>query len=268
MPCPSGEFADEIPADQPSAPAAQRVSRHGEAERLGPEPRDSGPPHDSERSGYEPPAVECPAPTRATDEPRRGDMRLRAQELAEAATALLATSPAAAERMLRQAVDSGSGVLSGEQLARLSSLVVTAVANQPGREHDLAAAAVAAAESWAGISAADAAHHTLLAARVHYRSGHHRFAATLFAAALGCDALPYPPEEIAVLYEQFGRCLAQCHRHRAAARAYAVGAAAVAGRPQWDELHGDLIEAATRSRRAARNPAAMVQAYLSARRVR
>ncbi|MDR7168484.1 hypothetical protein J2W56_002215 [Nocardia kruczakiae] len=266
MPCPSGEFADEIPADQPSAPAARRISRHVDAELLDPEPRDSGPPHDSERSGYEPAAFDCQAATRAAGEPGRGDRRLRARELAEAATALLATSPAAAERMLLQALDCGSGVLSGEQLARLSSLVVTAVAHQPGREHDLAAAAVAAAESWAGISAADAAHHTLLAARVHYRSGHHRLAATLFAAALGCDALPYPPEEVAVLYEQLGRCLEQSHRHRGAARAYAAGAAAVAGRPQWRELHGDLIEAATRSRRSARNPAAMVRAYLSARR--
>ncbi|PSR61799.1 hypothetical protein C8258_26465 [Nocardia sp. MDA0666] len=237
-----------------------------DAEPPDPEPCDSEPPHDSERSGYEPAAFECPAPTRATDEPRRGDMRLRARELAEAATALLATSPAAAERMLLQALDCGSGVLSGEQRARLSSLVVTAVANQPGREHDLAAAAVAAAESWTGISAADAAHHTLLAARVHYRSGHHRLAATLFAAALGCDALPYPPEEVAVLYEQLGRCLGQCHRHRAAARAYEAGAAAVAGRPRWEELHGDLVDAASRSRHSARNPAAMVRAYLSARR--
>ncbi|PPJ31533.1 hypothetical protein C5E41_06285 [Nocardia nova] len=170
--------------------------------------------------------------------------------------------------MLLQALNCGTGVLSGEQLARLCSLVVTAVAGQPGREHDLAVAAAAAAESWTGISAADAAHHTLLAARVHYRNGHHRRAAALFAEALGCDALPYPPEEVAVLYEQLGRCLGQCHRHRAAARAYAAGAAAVAGRPQWDELHGDLIEAATRSRRSARNPAAMVRAYLSARRTR
>ncbi|SUA47017.1 Uncharacterised protein [Nocardia africana] len=195
-------------------------------------------------------------------------MRRRARELTEAATALLGTSPAVAERMLLQALDCGTGVLSGEQLARLCSLVVTAVGNQPGRAHDVAAAAAVAAESWAGISAADAAHHTLLAARVHYRSGHHRLAATLFAEALGCAALPYPPEEIAVLYEQFGRCLTQCHRHRAAARAYTAGAAAVAGRPEWDELHGDLIEAAARSRRSARNPAAMVRAYLSARRTR
>ncbi|MBF4996303.1 hypothetical protein IRT45_03920 [Nocardia sp. BSTN01] len=211
---------------------------------------------------------ECPEPTRETAEPPVGDLRLRAQELTEAATALLGTSPAAAERMLVQALAVGTGVLSGEQSARLSSLVVTAVANQPGREHDLAAAAVAAAESWTGISVADAAHHTLLAARVHYRSGHHRRAATLFAAALGCDALPYPPEEIAVLYEQLGRCLGQCHRHRAAARAYEAGAAAIAGRPPWEELHGDLVDAATRSRHSARNPAAMVRAYLSARRAR
>lgn len=170
--------------------------------------------------------------------------------------------------MLLHALNCGTGVLSGEQRARLCSLVVTAIANQPGREHDLAAAAAAAAASWTGISAADVAHHTLLAARVHYRRGHHRRAATLYTEALGCDALPYPPEEIAVLYEQLGRCLGQCHRHPAAARAYTAGAAAVAGRPQWDELHRDLIEAATRSRRAARNPAAMVRAYLSARRAR
>ncbi|PPJ22840.1 MULTISPECIES: hypothetical protein [Nocardia] len=263
MPCPSGEFADEIPVDQPSAPAAQRDPHDRDAEPA--EFPDAGPP-DRERSGSVPAASECPAP--ASDEPAPGDLRLRARELTEAATALLGTSPAVAERMLLQALHCGTGVLSGEQRARLYSLVVTAVANQPGREHDLAAAAAAAAASWTGISAADVAHHTLLAARVHYRRGHHRRAATLYAQALGCDALPYPPEEIAVLYEQLGRCLEQCHRHRAAARAYTAGAAAVAGRPQWDELHRDLIEAATRSRRAARNPAAMVRAYLSARRAR
>ncbi|NKY84570.1 hypothetical protein [Nocardia veterana] len=190
-----------------------------------------------------------------------GDMR----ELTEAAIARLRADPAAAERMLRQAVDIGSGVLSDRQLARLASLVVTAVAQQRGREDDLAAAALAAAHRWMDVSAADAAHHTVLAARVHYRRGRYRSALPLLASALSAAELPYPPEEIAVLYEQLGHCLQQGRRYRAAARAYRSGAAVVVGRSQWAELHGDLVGAAARAELRARGPVAWVREGAAAR---
>ncbi len=156
----------------------------------------------------------------------------------------------------------GTEVLSADQIARLRSLVVTAIAAQPGREADLAAAALAAAGSWADISAADAAHHTVIAARLHYRGGRYRVAAALFARALCCDELPYPPEEFAVLYELLGRCLHEERRHRAAARAYDAGAAVLAGRARWAELHADLAAAADRSRQLARRPKAAVREWM------
>ena len=163
--------------------------------------------------------------------------------------------------MLMRALRIGADVLMPEQLARLRSLVVTAIAQQRGRDTDLAAAALAAAHGWADISARDAAHHTVIAARIHYRGGHYHSAAVLFGQALGRGELPYPPEEIAVLYELLGRCLDAEQRYRAAARAYAAGAAVIADRAQWTELHADLTGAAARSRQLARHPRATVREW-------
>lgn len=206
MPSPSGEFADDIPAEQSCVrPERQHV--------------------------------------RAPDTP--GD---RAQALTEWATALLATAPAATERILLRALAIGADLLDREQYARIRSLVVTAIAQQPGRANDLADAALAAARSWAGISAADAAHHTVIAARIRYRGGRHESAGQLLSTALRGDALPYPPEEIAVLYELLGRCLQERHRHREAAQAFRAGAALIAADPRWAELHADLAAAADRCR--------------------
>ncbi len=231
MPNPSGEFAAGLPADLPSADVAP-----------------PNPPGSRERS---------PGATDSPDESPREPAR----ELVEAATALLGSEPEVAERMLLRALGIGAGILTPEQLARLRSLLVTAIAQQLGRETDLAAAALAAARGWAGLSAGDAAHHTVIAARIHYRGGRYRSAAALFARALCRGELPYPPEEIAVLYELLGRCLDADERYRAAARAYAAGAAAVADRAQWAELFTDLTGAATRSRQLARHPGAIVREW-------
>ena len=206
MPSPSGEFADDIPADQSCVRAArQRID--------------------------------------LSDAPGA-----RAQALIESATALLATAPAETERILLQVLGTGAEMLDREQCARIRSLVVTAVAQQPGREEDLVDAALAAARSWAGISAADAAHHTVVAARIRYRGGDRASAGQLLATALHSGALPYPPEEIAVLYELLGRCLQERLRHRDAANAYRAGADLIAGDPCWAELHADLAAAADRCR--------------------
>ena len=230
MPKPSGEFAAELPADPPSAAVAP--------------PYPPGP-------GEQPPSASVSAAASSRD---------RARGLVEAATALLGGRPADAERMLVRALGIGADVPTPEQLARLRSLVVTAIAQQPGRDTDLAAAALAAAHAWADISAGDAAHHTVIAARIHYRGGRHRCAAALFGQALRRGELPYPPEEIAVLYELLGRCLDADQRFRRL-REPMRRAAVLAGNAQWTELHADLTGAAARSRRLGRDPRASVKEW-------
>ncbi|MBF6331610.1 hypothetical protein [Nocardia transvalensis] len=179
----------------------------------------------------------------------------QALALTELATARLTTDPVRAEALLRRALTIGAAALPADQLARLSSLIVTAVAGQPGRDHDLAAAALAAARSWQGLSATDAAHHTLLAARIHFRVGDHRTAAALFRQALSHPGIPYPASEIAVLHEQFGTSLTALHRHRAAAREFTLGARLIADDPTFRELHADLLASAAAARTAARRRA-------------
>ncbi|WP_280273174.1 hypothetical protein [Nocardia wallacei] len=183
--------------------------------------------------------------------------------LIEFGTARLADTPAVAEGALRRAAGAGAGVLPAEQLARLHALIVTAICGQPGRDADLAAAALVAAERWQGLSAADAAHHTLLAARIHYRSGHHRAAAQLYERALACPDIPYPPPEIAILHEQFGACLVALHRYRRAAKVFESGARFAAHDSDCRDLHADLLSAAAAARTAAL-PGAVLRRRLSA----
>ncbi|MEG8182650.1 hypothetical protein GZH49_29720 [Nocardia terpenica] len=163
------------------------------------------------------------------------------EALAEMAVARLAIDPAGAERILRRALAVGGQRLPRERRARLNSLVVTAISAQTGRDDELAEAALVAAASWIGLSAADDAHHTLLAARIHYRAGHHRAAARLYARALTCRDIPYPAPEIALLHEQFGTCLLALHRFRDAAREFTLGAHLVANIPDYHELREDLL---------------------------
>ncbi|RDI54270.1 hypothetical protein [Nocardia mexicana] len=171
--------------------------------------------------------------------------------LLEFATSRLSTDPASAESALRRAAVLAPAALPVEQLARLHSLIVTAVAAQPGRDLDLAAAAVRAADSWHGLSVADAAHHTLVAARTHYRAGRHREAAALYRRALAHPDIPYPAPEIAILHEQFGECLLAMHRYRAAAREFTAGARLVADDPESRELCADLLGSAAAARASA-----------------
>lgn len=182
--------------------------------------------------------------------------------LIEFGTARLADTPAVAEGALRRAARAGSGILSAEQLARLHALIVTAICGQPGRDADLAAAALVAAEHWQGLSAADAAHHTLLAARIHFRSGRHRAAAGLYRRGLSCPELPYPAPEIAILHEQFGTCLVSVRRYRSAATVFETGAGLAAGDRDCRDLHRDLLASAAAARAAAR-PVAMLRRVLA-----
>ncbi len=185
------------------------------------------------------------------------DRRTEIATLLEFATSRLSSDPASAESALRRAAVLGSDVLPTDRLARLHSLIVTAVAAQPGRDLDLAAAAVRAADSWQGLSVADAAHHALVAARTHYRAGRHREAAVLYRRALAHPDIPYPVAEIAILHEQFGGCLQAMHRYRAAAREFTTGARLVAADADCGELHADLLASAAAARAGATPGAAL-----------
>ncbi|WP_024803319.1 hypothetical protein [Nocardia sp. BMG51109] len=177
--------------------------------------------------------------------------------LIEFGTARLADTPAVAEATLRRAAAAGEGVLPADRLARLYSLIVTAICGQPGRDADLAAAALTAAEHWRGLSPADAAHHTLLAARIYYRTRRYRDAVPLYRTALAHPDIPYPAPQIAVLHEQFGECLNALHRYRSAAREFTRGAQWVAGTPGCRELHADLLSSAAAAHAATRPPAVL-----------
>ncbi|AVH24747.1 hypothetical protein [Nocardia cyriacigeorgica] len=182
------------------------------------------------------------------------DRSAEATRLIEAATARLNTDPAAAETQLRRALALGSGVLTREDLARLNSLLVSALAGQPGREADLADAALYAAARWSGLSEADAAHHSCVAARAFHRAGQHGPAAALFDQVVGDPDLGYPASELAVIGAQYGASLSALGRPDEAARQYVSAAKLIEHQPGHDELRAELAEAAAEAlARAGRN---------------
>lgn len=212
-----------------------------------------------------------------------------AARLGELAAARLTADPAGAERRLRHALKVGAEVLSPELLARLSSLLVTAISAQPGREAALADAAVTAAWRWEGLSEADAVHHTLVAARAWHRAGRHGEAAALFEQPLmlssgstpraancaesndrpryspeqslpGID-IPYPLSEIAVIRRQFGESLNALNRYRDAAAQFAEGARLVRDAPRHRELSAELVHAAAAALSLSGHDADALDAY-------
>lgn len=192
------------------------------------------------------------------------DRSAEATRLIEAATARLNTDPAAAETQLRRALALGSGVLTREDLARLNSLLVSALAGQPGREADLADAALYAAARWSGLSEADAAHHSCVAARAFHRAGQHGPAAALFDQVVSDPDLGYPASELAVIGAQYGASLSELGRPDEAARQYVSAANLIEHLPGHDELRAELAEAAAEAlARAGRNSEARA-AYLRA----
>ncbi|MBU3062875.1 hypothetical protein KO481_15250 [Nocardia sp. NEAU-G5] len=193
-----------------------------------------------------------------------------AGRLGELAAARLAADPAGAEQRLRHALNVGARVLSPEQLARLSSLLVTAISVQPGRESALADAAVTAAWRWETLSEADAVHHALVAARACHRAGRHGEAAALFEQPLslapaepGTD-IPYPPSEIALIRRQFGESLNGLNRYPDAAAQFTEGARLVLDTPAHRELHAELEHAAAAALSLSGRDADALAAYLRA----
>jgi len=187
---------------------------------------------------------------RSTDPSAESLTAAAAQRLSESAAARLALDPAAAEQQLRRVLEAGAGVLSPEQLARQSSLLVTAISAQSGREPALADAALTAAWRWEGLSVADAVHHTLVAARACHRAGRHGEAAALFEQPLSLEQpvpgteIPYPPAEIAVIRRQFGESLKAVNRYPDAAAQFTEGARLIGADPRQPELTADLVHAA------------------------
>ncbi|MBF6324987.1 hypothetical protein OG935_14330 [Nocardia cyriacigeorgica] len=192
------------------------------------------------------------------------DRSAEATRLIEAATARLNTDPAAAETQLRRALALGSGVLTREDLARLNSLLVSALAGQPGREADLADAALYAAARWSGLSEADAAHHSCVAARAFHRAGQHGPAAALFDQVVGDPDLGYPASELAVIGAQYGASLSALGRPGEAARQYVSAAKLIEHLPGHDEFRAELAEAAAVALARAGRSAEARAAYLRA----
>ncbi|WP_330253264.1 hypothetical protein OG874_01205 [Nocardia sp. NBC_00565] len=163
-----------------------------------------------------------------------------AQQLAELAAQRLVDDPEDAEQYLRQALSIGATVLPAEHIARLSSQLVMALSGQPGREFELADAALTAAARWEPISTADAEHLTFVAARALHRAGRYGEAAALFEQPLAAGAMPYPPAEMAILRRQYGESLRKLNRYRDAARQFVEGARLVDNDPDRVELAAEL----------------------------
>lgn len=183
--------------------------------------------------------------------------------LGELAAARLLGEPEEAERYLRAALESGAGALPAEHLARLHAQLVTVLSGLPGREADLAAAALAAAGHWADLSGDTVTHLVFVAARAWHRAGRHRRAAELFARAIAAPA-PYPAAEMAVLRGQYGRSLRLLGEHARAARHYLAAAHLVRDAADHACLRAELTWSAASALDAcgADGPAAL--AYLRA----
>jgi hypothetical protein len=217
----------------------------------------------------EPAQRPVPGP-RAEDE-----QRAKAERLAEVAVARLAVDPAGAEQRLRRALEAGAAVLPGEQLARLSSLLVTAISGQRGRESALADAALLAAWRWEPLSAADALHHTLVAARAYHRADRHGEAAALFEQPLALASgesgqtlpdtvIPYPPTEIALIRRQYGESLNALNRYHDAAAQFAEATRLVENDPQQRGLTAELVHAAAAALSVCGRDGDALVAYLRA----
>lgn len=163
-----------------------------------------------------------------------------ARQLAELAAVRLVDSPADAEQYLRQALSIGATALPAEHLARLSSQLVMVLSGQPGREDELADAALTAAARWEPISVADAIHLTFVAARACHRAGRHGEAAALFEQSLAAGEQPYPPAEMAIVRRQYGESLRKLNRFRDAAQQFVEAARLVNNDPDRVELEAEL----------------------------
>ncbi|RJO70137.1 hypothetical protein D5S18_28680 [Nocardia panacis] len=187
-----------------------------------------------------------------------------AHRMADLGAALLADSPDAAEDQLRQALSVGAQVLPAEHTARLSAQLVSAISSRPGREGRLAEAALQAAARWEDISAADAVHHTLIAARALHRVSAHGEAAALFEQALAEPDIPYPDSELAVVRGEFGDSLRALDRHREAVEQFVLAFGLVRAEPARIRLRAELAWSAAAALDACEQDRRALAAYLHA----
>ncbi|WP_228002286.1 hypothetical protein [Nocardia australiensis] len=192
---------------------------------------------------------------------------IEAQRYADLAAARLLYRPADAEQHLRQALSIGASVLPAEQLARLSSQLVMVISGQPGRELELAVAAMNAAARWEPISDADAVHLSFVAARALHRAGRDEAAVAVFEPPIMAGKTPYPAAEMAVVRGQYAQSLRRLGRFRAAAQQFAEGARLVREDPSRVELRADLIWAAAIALDNCDEDAQALVAYLRAARL-
>jgi tetratricopeptide (TPR) repeat protein len=159
--------------------------------------------------------------------------------------------PQAAERLAGDAVRDGAAEFGPRDLAPLSSLIAVAISRQPGREADFAAASLAAAARWDGISAPDTLHNTFNAARAYHRLGRHGEAAALFAQAISEVDVPYDARGVAMTRDEYGRSLNAIGRHREAAEQFLEAARLIAddqeNKPAHAAVAGLAAEALRRS---------------------
>ncbi len=231
------------------------------------------------------------------------DRRAAAEHLVQAAAVLMAADPVGAEATLRRALHAGDGVLHPEQLARLSSLLVSAISGQSGREVALADAALTAAWHWEPWSPVDALHQIVVAARAYHRADRHGEAVALLEQPLSLDpspftgrsspresiedpasnirplsvirsaspgemltasALPYPVVEIALIRRQFGDSLNAVNRYADAAAQFTEGARLIHADPRHRELHAELVFASAAALSVCGRDAEALEAYLRA----
>ena len=170
----------------------------------------------------------------------------------------------AAEKLARDALAHGSAELETVDKARLSTLIVEAVARQQGREADLADAALTAAASWDGISEPDALHNTFTAARAYAALDRHGEASALFAQAMPRVDVPYERAVIAMTRDLYGRSLREIGDHREAAGQFLEAARLLQDDPENAGPHAMLAAFAAGELSASGQLDAALPAFLRA----
>lgn len=181
-------------------------------------------------------------------------------EAALAEFALRSGDPRAAEPHARDALAHGAG-FDPRQTAQLSSLLAEVLSRQPDKAAEFAAASLAAAARWDGISEPDTLHNTFNAARAYARLDRHGEAAALFAEAMPRVEVPYAPTGVAMTREEYGRSLRSLGRHREAAEQFVAAARLVDGDPENVAAHAFLAAAAAEELQSSGQRAAALPAF-------
>jgi tetratricopeptide (TPR) repeat protein len=168
-----------------------------------------------------------------------------------AQVAMQSGDPAIAERLTRDALAHGADVISAQDRARFSSLLVEALSRQRERQLDLVDAALRAAELWEGLSEPDTLHNRFTAASAYASLDRYGEAAALFDELMPRVHVPYDDAGIAMRREQYGDCLTQLGEHRKAAEQYVAAAALVQDDPHNQVAHARVAWSAAQALQSA-----------------